>query len=395
MSNEVCTLALKNALNEIRSVCPEITHTFIFTEDGENLAEDQNTNEASVNDAQEAFRALADKSEPVGRIDSATFKGSQGRINFTKFNDFYVANVSSNEADQKTVTNLTRVMIPTMLKLVRQGIPDATEQLKEPEFKVQPIEIKARYEEIPVTEPGLPEIQASQFMVENLGFGGFMTDPDTVLVDTAQIGQGTEMFGDKHISKVVINNIETGKNIICGFKPIKESKFEGKGIIQIPEKIRITLHVQKGDKVSIKPVLENPENSSNVSEKTKESVRRTLFSRKNEKTPPQKVEPYMHDAPVSQFIVENLKGMGGFLGTPDFVRVDRAIIAQWKEVLDGKEIKEVILEETRTGKKVRCFYQPIKDSNLEGKGLIQIPEKAQQMLQTKKGALVVVKPVVE
>ena len=387
MTNEACNHALRNALDEIRSICPEISHTFVFNENGENLAEDNNTNEVAVKCAQEALLAIAEKGAAIGELQSATFKGSQGRINFTKFNDFYVANVSSNEADQKTVTNLTRVMIPTILKLAQQGVPITQEQFKEPE-------IKAKYEEMPSIESFQPEIQASEFTIENVGFGGLLGDPEAALVDIAQIAQWAEMFGDKHISKISLINNRTGKTLNCTFKPMKDSKFEGKGIIQIPEKIQLSLNLQKGARVSIKPVFEDQEKPIPAPIKETRPPIRTLFSRKTETTLP-KPEVTLQDAPVSQFIVENLKGIGGFLGAPDFVRVDRAIISQWTELFEGKEIKEVIIEETATGKKVRCAFQPIKDSNLEGKGIVQIPEKAQQMLQTKKGALIVVKPVVE
>ena len=44
---------------------------------------------------------------------------------------------------------------------------------------------------------------------------------------------------------------------------------------------------------------------------------------------------------------------------------------------------------------MRCKFKPLKDQKLEGKGIIQMPEKAQLTLQTKKGALVMVKPVIE
>ena len=83
------------------------------------------------------------------------------------------------------------------------------------------------------------------------------------------------------------------------------------------------------------------------------------------------------------------------LGNPDYIRVDKVVIARWKETYGEKEIKEVTVEETTFGKKIRCKLQPIKDSQLEGKGVTQIPEKLQQALRTKKGSLVLIKPVVE
>ena len=40
MSTEACNLALKNTLNEIRNVCPDISHAMVFRENGEILVEE-------------------------------------------------------------------------------------------------------------------------------------------------------------------------------------------------------------------------------------------------------------------------------------------------------------------------------------------------------------------
>jgi hypothetical protein len=63
------------------------------------------------------------------------------------------------------------------------------------------------------------------------------------------------LYGDKKIEEV---DMETpkGKTTRCKFKPIKGSKHEGKGIIQIPEKIQLTLQITKGELVMVKPVVE-------------------------------------------------------------------------------------------------------------------------------------------
>ena len=93
-------------------------------------------------------------------------------------------------------------------------------------------------------------------------------------------------------------------------------------------------------------------------------------------------------------MVENLKGFG-FLGSSDTVRIDPAVIQQWNELYEDKKIEELIIEDTVTGTTLRCKFKPIKDSKFEDKGIIQIPEKVQLTLQTRKGALVVIKPVIE
>jgi hypothetical protein len=102
-------------------------------------------------------------------------------------------------------------------------------------------------------------------------------------------------------------------------------------------------------------------------------------------------EPWLPEPPVTQFIVENL---GGLLVPSDTVRIDNAVIAQWKELYGDKKIEEVDLE-TLNGTTARCKFKPIKDSKHEGKGIIQMPEKIQLTLQTAKGELVMVKPAIE
>jgi hypothetical protein len=94
-------------------------------------------------------------------------------------------------------------------------------------------------------------------------------------------------------------------------------------------------------------------------------------------------------------MVENLTGFGGLLGSSDVVRIDSALVARWKSMFGDKKIEEVQVEETSTGKQMRCRFKPTKDPKLEGKGVIQVPEKAMQNLQTRKGALVIVKPIIE
>jgi len=76
------------------------------------------------------------------------------------------------------------------------------------------------------------------------------------------------------------------------------------------------------------------------------------------------------------------------------VRIDNQAILQWKELYGDKEITEVDVE-TLNGQTTRCKFKPIKDSKLEGKGIIQVPQKIQLTLQTSQGELVMVKPVVD
>lgn len=63
------------------------------------------------------------------------------------------------------------------------------------------------------------------------------------------------MYEDKKIEEASIETFG-GKKLRCKLKPIKDSKYEGKGAIQIPEKIQQTLEIRKGELVRVKPVIE-------------------------------------------------------------------------------------------------------------------------------------------
>ena len=387
MSAEACTLALKNTLNEIRNVCPEIQHAFIFKENGEILAEDENTPEVLAYNAQEAFRVLSERAAVAGGVDSVTLRCTDAKVNIIRFDDLFVTTVYSNDADEKTVSNLTRIMIPTTLRIVKNIYPTHQNQPKETSTKP----------ETKIFEPQLnePEIQASEFTVENLtGFGGFLNDPDIAYVDTALLVQWKETFGNKLIKKVSLEAPSTGRMTQCKFRPFKDTKYENKGIVQLPDKLQSDLRVARGTLVLIKPVFENkPQESTSPSQE--EAGEAVEVTEKTEPAPFNGFKGFTQDAPASQFMVENLKGLGGLLGSPDGARVDTGIIARWSELFGDKEIKEITIEETVLGKKIQCRFQAIKDSHLEGKGVIQLPDKLQQALSTKKGALVMVKPVVK
>lgn len=108
--------------------------------------------------------------------------------------------------------------------------------------------------------------------------------------------------------------------------------------------------------------------------------------------PPESVSERIRPEPqASQFIVENI---GGLFSPSDVVRVDNHTISQWTMQYETEKIEEVTIEPFG-GKSMQCKLRPMKDSKYEDKGIIQIPEKIQHMLDVKKGELVRVKPVIE
>ena len=102
-------------------------------------------------------------------------------------------------------------------------------------------------------------------------------------------------------------------------------------------------------------------------------------------------EPALPKTPINQFMVEKISGL---LVAADTVRIDSDVIANWSSLYGDKEITLVNIE-ALDGKKTTCKFKPIKEAKSSAKGVIQIPEKILQALETEKGKLVMVKPVIE
>ena len=102
-------------------------------------------------------------------------------------------------------------------------------------------------------------------------------------------------------------------------------------------------------------------------------------------------EPVIPQPPVIQLMVEKISGL---LVPADMVRIDNDIIQCWTDLYGDKQIVQVLIE-TLEGKKTTSKFKAVKESNQSAKGIIQIPEKILQTLQTSKGKLVTVKPVVQ
>jgi hypothetical protein len=273
MDTEVYSFALKNALTEIQNICPDIKSAFMFREDGEIVAGDTNTTEKTVVRVIDAFDGVFEKADALGGVESITLDGSRGRVNVSCLNDLYLVTVTTRKADMNYVNTVTRVLIPTVLKLIEKISPAPIKNnLSEPEMKLE-IPMERRSEELaqpyagetvgkkplePMqteieTEAVLPEPPVNQFIVENIG--GLLVPSDTARIDNEIISQWTELYPDR---KIIDIEIETfgGKTVRCKIKPIKESKYEGKGLIQMPDKIQFTLEIKKGELVRVKPIIE-------------------------------------------------------------------------------------------------------------------------------------------
>ena len=176
---------------------------------------------------------------------------------------------------------MTRVLLPTILKVLEKLDPTS---LKKPHVKKlvkeelessEPIgEIKEEdVNDFEISaEPAIPEEPepiapkktyprkkkittepiVNQLIIEDLG--GLLVPSDTVRIDNETLSQWEESYDGNKIDTVEIETFD-GKSKLCKVKRIKDSEFEGKGIIRMPTKIQDKLGIQKGELVRVKPVI--------------------------------------------------------------------------------------------------------------------------------------------
>ena len=142
------------------------------------------------------------------------------------------------------------------------------------------------------------------------------------------------------------------------------------------------------DELELEPELEEAAEEIEESQVLEEIEEPEPVKKQEEASKKHEVLP---DPPVTQLMVENL---GGLLVSSDTVRIDSAIIAGWTDLYGEKLIEEVDLE-SLNGQITRCKFREIKSSKHEGKGIIRMPDKIQRILETSKGELVMIKPVIE
>ncbi len=302
MNSTIYASALKNTIDEIKNICPEVSETFVF-KDSDIIAKTDSSSMKTLDQAILAFNSIEKEAKTVCGLKSIRIEGKKGKINLTSMEKFNFATVLTNKADEKYVNSLTRVLVPTVTKLVdniQQNLPKSEvenktlpEPVKEPPRPVEKIpdtlndysvnetpiveliEIPASEkvqiaEEIQDTEiiknesqdetskmefeddPFLTEPPVTQLIVEKLS--GLLVPSDTVRIDKEIIEKWSELYEGKKIEMLHIENIN-GKNTQSKFRSIKSSKHAGKGVIRIPEKIQFELETSKGELVTIKPII--------------------------------------------------------------------------------------------------------------------------------------------
>jgi len=256
--------ALQPIIAEFKNICPEITNAYVFDDNGKTIAVTEKTNKEQNQNPLSNLSSIT-QANSIGGIENLTIQGAKNQLNITATNKLYLATVASKTANQKIIKALTQIIFPTIV-----GLVDEATQL-EPEKKTRIQEKQIQKQELPVEKPrkikSLPKLQAvstvasdskeelpkgnvHQLMVEKIA--GLLVPSDTVRIDSEIVSKWHEKFKNKPIKMVNVETLE-GKTTVCKFKELNKSN--GKGIIQIPEKILQTLQASQGKLVKVKPVV--------------------------------------------------------------------------------------------------------------------------------------------
>jgi predicted regulator of Ras-like GTPase activity (Roadblock/LC7/MglB family) len=222
MSKDAYAAALKTALAEIKTVCPGIKSSFIFTKEGAIVAGDS---EASTDTKRTLhyFQNVGDKADAIGGILTLSVNGTEGDIQISQANDMYLTTATSKDADTKSLLTITGVIVPTVLKLLK-GILQSPAPLK----AASPKQLTAKK------------------------ITGFFVG-DSAEVDQKILTNWSDFFKGKTINLVEIK-APNGKRTRCKVKAMDDEKLEGKGFIRMPEKTLKTLKVGEEEVVTVEPM---------------------------------------------------------------------------------------------------------------------------------------------
>jgi len=224
LSRDVFVTALSNTLMEIRNICPDVKCSFLFTRYGALVAGDAQADDTVMEKAVRPFQNVAEKAAMIGGLDTFLIDGDNGGVYISCANDIYLAMVTSKDADMPYLRSVTRVIIPTILKLLESVVPTP-----------------------------LKFVPSLQLVVDNLSGFRSRFAGDTVEIGHETLNQWSKLFDGKDVSEVEIETF-SGKQARCRVRGIEDSELEGRGLIRISEKAFQALEVKKGELVRVKPI---------------------------------------------------------------------------------------------------------------------------------------------
>jgi hypothetical protein len=232
--------ALRTAVVEIKKLEPHLQSIFLFQKDGQVIAKDDQTRAEQVRALASFFGTLVNRAENVDALTDFSLAGSKSTLNLCCIGELYAGTVFSRETDQKTVEALTKITLPTIIKMVNQMTPTIIQEETVPSKPLQNSNVNP------------PRVPVNQFIVEKIS--GFLTSQDTVCIDQKIVENWINLYADREIREVNLESI-SGKTTRCKFKPNKNPK-QLSGTILVPEKILAEMKIGKGELVMVAPVVD-------------------------------------------------------------------------------------------------------------------------------------------
>ena len=223
MSEDTYANALTTALTEVRNICPDITRSFIFTKEGNIIAEATQDAEVSTEKTIYSFQSLIEKADIIGGLITFLVNGNKGVIQISRIDNMYLALSASKKADITYIQSVARIIIPTVMKLLEN-----------------------------IVSTPLKPVSSSQDLIAEYLTGLFAGE--TAQVDNKILEEWSKNFDNIPIDEIEIET-PNGKTARCRVKAISEREFKEKGLIRIPERIYRTLEVEKGELVKVKPIV--------------------------------------------------------------------------------------------------------------------------------------------
>ncbi len=350
-------------VDEIHKITPEITGSFIFKDNGKILAKDEFTTEQSAKKLITAFNDIERKSQTIGGLETLTIFGNHNQIYVSGVKDLYLATICTRKADKKTIELLTRVLVPSVVKLADQLACNFT---PEPATPVIPEPI------ITPTEPAAPLPEPTATPTEPVATTIEPTTPTvpfTIL--TENNGNENSENPNSELEETQATNTDAADpedNLEANQEPISTVETVN------PEP---TIFKADEDASAILDIRLGPLDQSRSRESQFENIEENVKG--------------AQEIPLeNQLIVEKL---GGLRPRSDTIRIDKELIANWKAIYPNKKIEKISIQSS-SKKSASCKFEPIKDAHYHGKGLIQMPEKIQRSINVARGGLVSIKPVI-
>jgi len=362
--SQAYTSALQTMVDEIHKTTPEITGSFIFTDNGKILAKDEFTTEQSAKKLITAFNDIDRKSQTIGGLETLTIFGNHNQIYVSGVKDLYLATICTRKADKKTIELLTKVLVPSVVKLADQLACNFT---PEPATPIMPEPI------ISPTEPSAPLSAPIASPTEPVA-----TTIEPIAAPTVPLTIPTETDGNENSENPNIESEETPATNTDAVDP-KDNIDANEQPISNTETVNSepTLFKADEDASAVLDIRLGPLDQSRSRESQFENVEENVKGAQELPT-------------ENQLIVEKL---GGLRPRSDTIRIDKELIANWKAIYPNKKIEKISIQSS-SKKSASCKFEPIKDAHYHGKGLIQIPEKIQRSINVARGGLVLIKPVI-